>query len=332
MIKRKNFLKNISIIVLMGLVFHCDNNPLYPDPTSFDFAIYLLDDPAFDREKLWDEDYSDFQLTGEPWLTDEDIEFYDWSSHCIYLKIDKKDLFPQYDDKYFIELFTNKMFVLAVNGEICYPAYFNYRYHYPIPELDLLALLFYPDDVLRIEWTILHDSEPRNDVDRRNNVRVKNVLIQEGLFHAGLEVHLDTVTIMENADTSTIEYSFTLTNKDEDNLYIFDPDIVGNSIHFYTNGPVFLHVEESNLYQSTYKKVDPLKDWDPSWYVKLESGESLTRTVRLRGYPHFPPGTYGIDFFYNGPRINKEDRYAADGRYWFGGVESNYLTVYIDSI
>ncbi len=330
MIKRKNFLKNILIIVLMGLVSHCDNNPLEPDPASFDFAIYLLDDPPFDREKLWNEDYSDFQLKGEPWLTDEDIEFYDWSSHCIYLKIDKEDLFPQLDGKYIIEQFTNKMFVLAVNGEICYPAYFNYGYHYPIPEMSLTAVFFHPDDVLRINWTVVHDSDPRNDIDRRNNEKVKDVLIQEGLFHAGLEVRLDTVTIIENADISTIEYTFTMTNKDEDNLYIFDPDIVGNSFHWFTNGPVFLHVGESRLYQSTYKKVDPLKYSFPSWYVKLESGQSLTRTVRLRGYPHFPPGEYKIDFYYDGPRANKEDRYAADGRYWFGGERSNYSFIYLE--
>lgn len=322
------------ILALMGLAFHCDKNPLYPDPALFPLAIYMLDDPPFDREKLLDEDYSDFKLKGEPWLTDEDIEFYDWSSHCIYLKISKKDLFPQYDAKYIIiEQFTNKMFVLAVNGEICYPAFFNYGYHYPIPELDLAAVLFHPDDVLRINWTVLLDSEPRNDIDRRNNEKVKDVLIQEGLFYAGLEVRMDemdAVTIIENVDTSTIEYTFTLTNKDEDNLYVFDPDIVGNSFHYFTNGPVFYHVEESNLYQSTYKKVDPLRDWDPSWYVKLESGQSLTRTVRLRGYPYFPPGEYKIYFYYNGPRVNKEDRYTADGRYWFGGIDSDYFTVSIE--
>ena len=325
MIDRKGITRIVFILALMGLVFHCDKNPVGPDPASFPLAIYMLDDPPFDREKFLDEDYSDFKLKGEPWLTDEDIEFYDWASHCIYLKISKEDLFPQYGDAiYIIENFRNKMFIVAVDGEICYPAFFNYGGYFRIPELDLDAVLMYPDDVLRIKWT------GALDIDRRNNEKVKAILIQEGLFHAGLEVRMDTVTIIENADTSTVEYTFTLTNNDEDNLYIFDPDIVGNSFHRFTNGPVFLHVEESNLYQSTYKKVDPLKDSFPSWYVKLESGESLTRTVRLRGYLHFPPGTYKIDFYYNGPRPGREDRYAADGRYWFGGIESDYITISIE--
>jgi len=330
MIDRKGITRIVFILALMGLVFHCDKNPVGPDPASFPFAIYLLDDPKFDREKILNEDYSDFQLKGEPWLTEDDIEFYDWSSHCIYLKIDKKTLFPQYDAKYIIEQFTNKMFLVAVNGEICYPAYFNYGYYYPIPELDLLAVLFYPDDVLRMSWTGVIDEDPRNDIDRRNNEKVKATLIQEGLYHAGLGVRLDTVIVIENADTSTIEYTFTLTNNDEDNLYVFDPNVVGNSFHYHTNGPVLKHIEGGSLYQSTYKKVDSLGDWDRSWYTLLESLKSLTWTVLLQGYSFLPTGTYRAQLSLNGPKVIKEKRYNTEGRYWFGGIESDYITIYIE--
>ncbi|MFC1619845.1 hypothetical protein ACFL45_07860 [Candidatus Neomarinimicrobiota bacterium] len=316
------------IIALTGTAFLCDKNPVEPDPSSVPYAIYLLDDPEFDPEKVFNEDYSDFEIKGHPWLTDEDIEFYDWSNHCIFLKENKLTLFPKYDFKYFVEEFINKMFIVAVNGEICYPAQCNYNAFSPIPELGLIGIFLTPDDVLWIEWYYPFAW------DRRNDVRVKQVLIEKGLFHAGLEVHLDeldAITIIENADTSTIEYTFTLSNKDEDNLYVFDPDIVGNSFHWYTNGPVFIRVGESGLYESTYKELDPREDWNPSWYVKLESGASLTRTVSLKGYPYFPPGEYAVRFPHSGPRVYKDLRYTEDGRYWTGGdVLSNYSFVYID--
>ena len=325
MIDRKGITRIVFILALMGLVFHCDKNPVGPDPASFPLAIYMLDDPPFDREKFLDEDYSDFKLKGEPWLTDEDIEFYDWASHCIYLKISKEDLFPQYGDAiYIIENFRNKMFIVAVDGEICYPAFFNYGGYFRIPELDLDAVLMYPDDVLRIKWT------GALDIDRRNNEKVKAILIQEGLFHAGLEVRLDSVTIMENADTSTVEYTFTLTNNDEDNLYIFDPELT-SSFHYFMNGPVYRTVEEGNLGLSKYRTIVHWDSWDPAWYSMLESGKSLTRTVLLRAYPYFLPGMYQFHFFYSGPMaISREDRYTTDGRYWLGRIESNYFTISIE--
>jgi len=71
----------------------------------------------------------------------------------------------------------------------------------------------------------------------------------------------------------------------------------------------------------------PYNYWSPDWYTRLKSGESMQRTVVLKGYPHFPPGEYMFQFRYNGPSRNmeKENRELADGRYWIGPARSDVL-------
>jgi hypothetical protein len=180
--------------------------------------------------------------------------------------------------------------------------------------------------VLHIGWPYPFAS------DKRNNEQVKQALIQVGLYHAGIDIEIDTtnaLTIIDNGDTATIEYTFTLVNNDKDDLYVFDPDIAGSDVyHYFSNGPVFYSVSEDKLYISRFKKArNPDTDWSPEWYTKLQNGQSLQRTATLKGYPHFPTGTYFFRVRYGGPdRIDRGVRNTPNGRYWIPGNKySNVL-------
>jgi len=96
-------MKKPLIILLTGiLVFSwlvlpltgCDNACVEQNEQEHKdvFSVYLL------AEKLEDEppyDLTDLKLQEEPWLSIEDIDYYDFSTHYIYLKEDKTSLFGE---------------------------------------------------------------------------------------------------------------------------------------------------------------------------------------------------------------------------------------------
>jgi hypothetical protein len=73
--------------------------------------------------------------------------------------------------------------------------------------------------------------------------------------------------------------------------------------------------------------IPSIDHWSPDWFIKLESGHSIQRTVILRGYSYFPTGEYIFEFRYDGKifGMEKEVRELADGRYWLGPTRSNIL-------
>ena len=99
---------------------------------------------------------------------------------------------------------------------------------------DWYVKYYYPKDVLHICRASVVDYDVRNDP------RIRTALKELNLYHGGLKVELNTVDIIYNSDTATVQYTYTLTNKDQDDLYIFDPDLMGSArFHYYTNGVTF---------------------------------------------------------------------------------------------
>jgi len=322
--------------MLIILLWNCGGkkNPMSPETDEYTFAIYFLQNENFKMADVYESDLNKLKLASKPWLTENDIRFYDWSSHSIYLKRDKTHFFPNWENNKVNEFppgWADKPFVVVANGNRCYMGYFfSLLSHLWIaPNIwDFDNSKTYPSDVLFIDWMWLYHDYPQNNPD------VKDALINVGLYHGGISVTFDTTDVIlniENADTSTITYKFTITNNDENDLYIFDPENTGSSLfHYYTNGPVFKNLESGKLYESRWKTIvkPPSQDyWSPDWFIKLKSGHSIKRTVSLKGYPYFPTGEYIFQFKYNGPRkeMEREVREIADGRYWLGPTRSNIL-------
>jgi len=332
-------LNRLLLIILLLILYTCDRkkNPLYQyDENDFAFAIYFLQDENLKMKDVNSEDVNELKLSPKPWLCDKDIRFYDWSSHCIYLKKDKTHFFPNWENNKFNEFppeWADKPFVVVANGKRCYLGHFE---HSALSHLWLAPTITdgynsgYPSDVLFVDWIWLYHDYPQN------NPNVKSALMKAGLYHGGISVTFDTtdtntLRMVENADTSTISYKFTITNNDENNLYVLDPDKTGSGLfHRFTNGPVFKNLESGKLYESRWKKtvkLPSLEYWSPDWFIKLESGHSIQRTVILRGYSYFPTGEYIFEFRYDGKifGMEKEVRELADGRYWLGPTRSNIL-------
>ena len=333
----RRYTKFIGLLVIV-LSISCVNNknPVGPkgNASSY-FAIYFLQDSDLKMKDIYNMDIDELQLAKTPWISDTDIRFYDWSSHCLYLKKDKSYFFPEWRNNIFNEFpleWSDKPFVVVAMGhKRCYVGYFSSKLsrYWIAPEISHGTNSFYPSDVLLIDWIWLYHDSPQNNSD------IKDALTGAGYYHDGLRVTFDTTdTILniDNGDTSSISYTFTVTNYDTDDLLVIDPDKTGDELfHRYTNGPVFKNLETGELFESRWKKTpaEPSVDyWTPGWFTKLKSGQSIQRTVKLKGYPYFPTGTYLFQFMYDGPiNIEKGIRERTDSRYWLGPTRSNILAM-----
>lgn len=320
-------------ISLTGIIYFmsCNDNPITPKYNK-SFAIYFLKDSTIKIRNILDKDLSQLELADKPWLAQEDIEFYDWSSHCIYLKKDKSYLFPNYY-KGFYQLpksWTDRPWIVLANNIPCYKGYFSTDASIDIfqfPEINALHAGLLPQDIISSNWNFWFFSS-----DPRDNEVVKKALNQIGLYHGGIEVSLDTTNSqikVFNNDTTAVEYILNFKNNDQDNLFIFDPDKVESEIfHFYNNGPNFLNVNTGKSYGSQYMKTRKPdgwpNEWNSNWYTLLKSGESIKRTIRLKGYPFIPQGIYWVQTSYGTPKhsIEKNIRATIEGRYYIAGGEN----------
>ena len=317
-------------ILVWSLSCSQDTNPVSPIYDS-DFAIYFLKDSSLRTGEVNQRPLAELELAVAPWLDLKDILFYDFSTHCIYLKNDKATLFENYASGHFEPLLTDKPFVVVAGGSRCYLGSLHsgaLSTRPPGPYIDELDVWYFPKDVLHISQYRLSSEEVRSDA------RIRDTLIRSGLFHEGLSLELNAVTVVINADTSTVQYRFTLKNNDRDPLYVIDSDRTGSELfHYYTNGVVFSRENYPSIW-SEYKTVtapNPYDSWQPSWFTRLESNQSMQRTVTLRGYPRIPQDQYACRLTYSGPRrIDRAQRNLVDSRYWIGDIESNTFVVVVN--
>lgn len=190
-------------------------------------------------------------------------------------------------------------------------------------------------DVWHFPKDVLHLTRHRaSSEDVRADPRVRDALIRANLFHGGLSLELNSVTVLQNAEVSTVQYHLTLRNDDRDALYVIDPDRMGSELfHYYTNGVLFARDNQPSIW-SEHKTVtppNPHDSWQPSWFTRIESDQFIQRTVTLHGYPSIPNGEYVCHLTYSGPKkIERSQRNLSDGRYWIGEIESNAIAVAVN--
>jgi hypothetical protein len=325
------FIKITFILFAAFLIHSCskDNNPIIPE-NKIVFGLYYLKDTTLKTYNISTENPDTLKLQDKPFISNLDIDYYDYSSHCIYLKKVITSYFPfQSDFDQEFKSFIDRPFVVVASEKICYVGYFEsyiYGYIWKAPAIKTMDCnLFYPKDILRISWDNTFEE------DLRDNEILKEALKNTNLFHGGLNVEITNLTIIP-ADTTTIEYSIKISNNDPNNLYVFDPEKAGKYFHYYNNGPVLLNKANSKIYGSDRKivsKPDPLSSWKPEWFTKIAPDSNIKRTIRLKGFPDIPYGVYLINFRFNGPiySMEKEQRMNTDGRYWIGYAYSGIIGV-----
>ena len=79
-----HFEKLLFILLIIGLILFCskDKHPTGPVVSS-KFEIFFLKDSTLRIDQVRDPYFSELTIETEPWLSSEDIDFYDFSVHCI---------------------------------------------------------------------------------------------------------------------------------------------------------------------------------------------------------------------------------------------------------
>lgn len=293
-----------------------------------EFEIYFLRDSTATTYSIRMVSIDQLELNDFPWLSDAGVSMYDFSSHCIYLKQDKSRYFDGYGDYYRYGLFMRgRPFVVVAGKQRCYVGELRSAALSSVPTIpymDEMDIGFFPDDIMHISKGWSDSTDPRGDG------RISDVLQSLGLLHGGIAVALSSVAVLDNDDTSTVSYTYRLTNNDSENLLVLDPLKTGSSLfHYFTNGPVLQNEQQYAL--SLYKFVStPTVEWDPAWYSEVPVNGSMERTVHLMGYPRIAAGTYTCSFTFANPiAVKRGERRVQGGRIWIGSVESKTISVVV---
>lgn len=326
---REIFLSSLLLIVLGSC--HKDSNPTGPS-IPYEFSINLLEDSTITVDSALQVGLSQLKVSEKPWLSGKDIQYYDFSSHCIYLKAQRDSLFPNLVNGQFPGSWWAKPFVVLASGQRRYLGVFHSGFlskDWTLPYIeDWQNILRYPKDIIYISWIYLLDA----DEDKRNDPVIRETLRQLNILHPGIAVSFDSVAITRTFDSSTVTYAFSISNNDDDDLYLPDPDLMGSALfHYYNTGPEIVNSTGTNVYRSTHKSVvnpQPFNSWKSEWFVRLRSRATIKRVISLSGYPYIPPGDYACEFQYSGPvNIEQNQRLLADGRYWIGpAIPSVHVT------
>ncbi len=329
-----------GILALSWLVLPvtgCDNANVGQDNQEYNdvFSIYLL---AENIEGELPDDLDKLKLQEEPWLSIEDIDYYDYSTHYIYLKKDKASLFGEGLQNQMSSAMSSD-FVVVADDERCYLGRFHPPFSSQMPMTPIISdypgFELSPEDVIHIANSFSLDGT----ADLRNDHRIREALAQAGKLSLGLSVKLSDVEVNSQDSITGVSYSFAVTNESAEPLYVPDPGKMGASLfHYYTGGislssPEVYHIVLSTPYDSA---VAPSAhgsgdivwltgdNWDSSWFTRLGSHESMERTITFTCDQIVSEGTYSCSFRYTGPsRIEKEARALSDGRLWIGTLASN---------
>jgi len=312
--------KYLMLLLLILILYSCDKNPTRNEKSNYSFAMYFLSDTTLKIQDVHEIPINELKLQNKPWISEDDIEFYDWSSHCIYLNNNKK---PKLINNFEIPInLYNRPYIVTANDMPEYLGYIGHNPYYDLPYISSYSLGYYfPEDIILIgEWPRLFV-----DYDPRNNINVKDALINSELVKEGIQVEIDTASlkIVERSDSIFINYSLVITNSDNEDIYIFDPSKCGYEIYNAYNWLVILNMNTLEVY-FPISSSDIETEWGLNWYKLVKSGDSISLDIHNNNfYKGLPNGDYLIQTTFSAPIIKeKEKRETIEGRVWIGDTKS----------
>jgi hypothetical protein len=236
-----------------------------------------------------------------------DIELYDSSTHILYFKTRH----PEFDD------ITQSPFEIFIDEDTIYKGDFWPIFFSSFPPGPYISNwpYLYQNYALRI------DNRQENKPDPRNDPRIIQALTERNLMHSGLFVKIVSV----ECNDSLIIFSFSVTNQDQSELLIMDPDKMGlNLYHYYTNGLVIRRLPwiASMTVKIPPQAPSPWNGWKVDWLYKINPGESKSYVFNYPIDSPLNPGDYNVTFVFPGLefQVSKEDLVQNNGRIWLGSL------------
>ena len=237
-----------------------------------------------------------------------DIDFYDISSHTVYLK--KK---IEYDG------------IISVNvgEEEIYKCSIHPTYSSSLPEgVFIWGSPFMKEDIISFGFVqYLNEKHEPINTDPRNDKRIIKALKKYGQYCEGINCEIKSISYSKGKLVLNID----LYNPDTFNYYYLDIDKMGIGLfHYYTNGPSFLNDSYTKSYshQETVIEPEPWDSWKKEWLSLLKSGERKNVLITYSKFEIIPAGKYRMFFAYPGlsPAKSHKELVLENGRIWVGGV------------
>jgi hypothetical protein len=250
-------------------------------------------------------------------ISANDIDYYDLSTHFIYLKGTSSFL----NDK-----LVRDSFQIYANGEKIYSGVFHAWYMSSIPlGPDIYSPeSFYGNYLVPIAFSSYFDQSGKKTptVDPRKDPRIINVLKSWNQLHEGLQCEIRSVQF-KSAGKVSVELE--LINNDSFNYFYLDPEKMGLGLfHYFTNGlslwsPTLQKSFENHL---QHIQPEPWDSWQMNWLSLIGSREKKTIWIHYTNFDPIPVGQYKLHFSFPGlSHVEKGDLVQRNGRIWLGDLD-----------
>jgi len=320
---KRNTKASFGLLILTVFCFtSCFNPPVQEELVKIGF--YFLNDSTLTNLDSLNGMIKDLELADEPWLSEADIEFYEWSGHYIYLNKKKSDILPEFFGADSTISQTHPFVVMVDSVRLylgCFKSFFGGWGNY-YPSITEIELYVYPENILSFAYIPIHQE------DLRDNDILKSALQENDQYRGGLEVEIDTsygAHFTQDNDSLSISYQMTYRNHNEDALYVLDPEKCGNDVFYYLFGYPALSGTTTdcswpfNLSLSSDSMPDTSEYGDLRFYSRIPAGDTLSLPITIKG-ESLELDTYFM-WNYVGSFIESMDhekRTKSDGRIWVG--------------
>ena len=237
-----------------------------------------------------------------------DIELYDTSTHILYFK-------SVHDEFNTIEKTT---FTFMANGESIYSGAFWPAYSSFLPSEPFISTAPFQYGNYALEIQKGFSDKP----DIRKDPRLIAILKDHNLLHSGLAISASSIEITG----SNLTYSFTVTNHDQTDLLIIDPDKTGPGLfHYFTNGLYIHDMNHSEVFSSTieFQRPVPWDSWKAEWLSELKAGDSKQFIINYPINTPLDKGEYYATFGFPGLsfQVSKDQLFQGNNRIFLGEIQ-----------
>ncbi len=241
-------------------------------------------------------------------ITESDIEFYDTSSHLLFLK-EKINVSDE-----------AKGFDVMVGKEKIYHGVVFPSYMSSLP----MESVFIFDVCLHL--TIIHLDSYTGLNDYRNDPRIINALLKSNKLHYGLNCKVYSVEVNDLGDHSGANCTITIKNNDNFSYYIIDPEKMGNlDFNYYTGGLFFNNMETKVSSFLRWSSSNPdYNNLTMDDFSILQGGQEVKYSFYSDDYYKMEAGIYSASFRFCGFRdyFEDSDLIKPAGRIWVGSLYS----------
>lgn len=246
-------------------------------------------------------------------LNHYDIDYYDYSSHLIYLNSNKS----------FNEDIENiGEFKIYADSEEIYSGQTHpgYSSSFPIGPIINTHPSFYGDYIVPISLNQFFDTTGNTLTDPRDDEKIVKALKKYNQFHAGLSCEIKSIQYFSS---NNVKVEFQLKNNDTFNYYFIDPDKTGIALfHYFTPGLVLQDLNSLSYF--THKiniiSAEPWNSWNKDWMSIIKSNETKTIIITYNNFEEVGNGEYRAVFKYPGLtyQVDSKDIVQENGRIWLG--------------